>query len=131
MSVHYFAWAAYGVVVEGDAREALEAGLDQAMTELEDTDGFGDLDASEQMDAALARFREQDAKGYARVLKLAGVPRDARLMWTDDPDDRPGTCYTDPEIWIAGYGVLEFPREVDETQFKKKPEWFMWVTFSC
>ncbi len=97
--------------------------------ELEDTDGFDDLDASEQMDEALARFREQDAEGYARVLELAGVPRDARLMWTDDPGDRPGTCHTDPEIWIAGYGVLEFPREVDETQFKKKPEWYLWVTF--
>jgi len=130
MSVHYFVWAAYGVIVEGDALQALEEGIDQARMKLKDTDEFDDMDASEQTDAALDRFREQDADGYARVLELAGVPHDARLIWTDDPDDRPGTCHTGPELWIAGYGVLEFPREVDETQFKKKPEWFFWATFN-
>jgi hypothetical protein len=128
MSTDYFAHAAYGVIVEGDALQALEEGFNKAMMELEDTDEFDDLYASERSDAAMTRFLEQDAEGYARVMELAGVPRDANLIWTGGQDERPGRCHTQPETWIAGYGVLSFPRKVDKTKFKTEPEWFFWVT---
>lgn len=123
MATDYFAHAAYGVPVEGPARAALEA-----LVEACEADFYAALVENPDQDppdlGEWARTRYPDR--YAAVLALAGAPPDASLIYTGDEDDRPGRCATESGCWLAGYGVLSFPRAVGA--FTGEPAWHTWVT---
>lgn len=134
MSMDVFANAVYGVLLEGPALEVLEAAIRKAKQALVGGDyaGSEEFDAlgeGDQLDEATEWVEGNTPDAFARVRKLAGVPRDAELFYTGHEDAHVGRSETPPGTWVAGFGLLTFPAPLDTAGFTgDRPGWHTWVT---
>ena len=123
MSTDYFANVVYGVQPEGPHWQAFHAKLEEAICAANE-DPDNDDNHPEYI---LVLVRAMHPELWHAVREEASAPDDADLFYTDSEDDRPGRCDTEAEIWLLGYGLAAFPRDVPDA-FRAKADWHTWVT---
>lgn len=130
MSVDYFAHAAYGIELEEPHLTQWVMLIRAAFDALAAADKhWEDQAVEDQMYAATSWVIANEKAAYELIVRTLGAPPDASLFYTGSDDDRPGRCATDSDVWILGFGLLEFPeRQITNTEFLKKADWHTWVT---
>lgn len=129
MSSSVFAHAVYGVILTGEAEKKLRRYVDKTIKKWEESEDER-YDSGDRYYEAVGYLDEKHKKLMAALRVLAGVPPDANFYYTGDGDDSVGESATDDDTWIAGYGLMEFPRAVDENAFRDDTYWHQWVTGS-
>jgi hypothetical protein len=115
MAVDYFAHAVYGVVLEGDPLDLLEAFIDEGLT------------TEEEAAEAIARINRGNPGILEQVKEKVGAPPYAHFYWTGSEDERPGRCDTDAGLWVVGFSLFCFPSNVERWD---GADWHSWVS-SC
>ncbi len=131
MSTSYFAHAAYGVMLsdEHDAElQKLAETFEASMSEEEQAQ-WQTLPPSERKDLFIDWVEEDGFLGRLRYLAYA--PPEATLIFTGHQDDRPGRCHTEPDCWLLGAGLMDFPNEMSfSKEIGERASWHTWVEAS-
>lgn len=127
---NYFAHAVYGVPLTGDALKKLEEGLKKAGEALSADRAYRLLDEVDQLEKRRDWIDEHLPDLLTQVIEMAGCPSDCTVFHTGHEDERPGESETEPDVWLVGYGMTEFPMTMAEEFTKGKPQWHTWVTAS-
>lgn len=130
MSQNAYVNAVYGVVLKGNALRYLKVSVAAALEQLTtDDEDFEDQPEDDRVDAALRFVEDYDPAALVEVRQLAGLPADVNFHWTAEPDAHPGDSQTDPETWLAGYGLYDFPEKAGRAKkLGRKASWHTWVT---
>lgn len=127
MSTDYFTHAAFGVELDNGDREKLNEVLARRMQ----SGGYTSksLDKTEYVNRYARKL-------LAELRKKYGAPSQSVAIYTGSSDDRPGSCLTDPDLWLLGIGMYGFGvhargcrimHELSTRRFKQA-KWHTWVT---
>lgn len=134
MSMSCFAHYAYGVIVSDEDAARIRAEIVAAVfgenTGDEDLvndsfEGMGD----DEIYNTINILDSKRSKLFNSLRKRYKVPDSAVLLYTGSDAVRMGECETDADVFIFGYGVMNFPRSIPKVfQKRKNVAWHSWVT---
>lgn len=105
----------------------LHGDIEVSQEEFDAMEALSDLTEEERQMKWAEPFKDR----FIEALAKAGIifPKQAKLLWTGDEDDRPARCDTPAGDWILGFGLFTFPWEYPELDpsFKETANFHTWV----
>jgi len=116
----YFANAAYGILLDDEKCDEIEAMGKEA--------GF-DLDDENERDRFISWLNAERAGWLFRLRDELKAPKGAALIWTDYEDKHPGCSATPPESWVLGFGICSvLDQDPESLREWVGARWRAWVT---